>query len=280
MESKHGIALTELAKRVVARMEELGISQSEVARRGRFNRVFISDLVRGRKKSIHSSNYNRLARALLTTPDYLRDGNPPSPEEAARLAALGQFPGADDAADETPPPSELSPEDAEALSNFEPPPSPSEWKPSYRFERPPRKIHAYRSGGRLDGAAIIDGFPLDEFPMPSESWLEDLYAVAMADETMVPRYEPGDYVYARKSNAKAFFEPQARPKDYVVIMVKGRSGHKSVTLAFVRQLLRKTDHDVIVRQLKPSIETRFAPSNVVSIDRIVLSGDAIGEPWR
>ena len=37
-----------LAGRVAARMAELGLSQADIARRGRFNATFVSDLLRGK----------------------------------------------------------------------------------------------------------------------------------------------------------------------------------------------------------------------------------------
>jgi hypothetical protein len=85
-------AKTDLALRVGKRMNELGISQAEVARRGRFNRAFVSDLIVGRKTKIRDQNYLRLAQALMTTPQYLRWGIDPTPEELSQLGARDTLP--------------------------------------------------------------------------------------------------------------------------------------------------------------------------------------------
>ena len=264
-----------LAGRVERRMTELGISQAEVARRGRFNRAFISDLLVGRKTKLRDQNYMRLAQALLTTPQYLRWGTPPTADEIALLGAQGLLPVP--SSGEMP----ISPEDLEALDRaFREPPG----APSYRIDpvaearrpsgwgRTPA-IPLFRSEGRYDGAAVMRNPAAEMVRGPYVSSTEDWYAIAIADSTMGPRYEAGDYVYAAQNT-------MVRSKDFVVVRVAGRIGKTPVQLGFVRQLLRRTADEIVVRQLNPNVETVIRQSALLGIDRIVLSGEIVGETDR
>lgn len=275
MESEQRSALT---MRIIERMNELGISQAEVARRGRFNRAFLSDLLRGRKQSIHPSNYTPLAKALLTTPLYLRTGTKPSSEELTALEDEWTFSGVQPAPEPEPDPDpdpegpEIPEEDLDALNTaFDD----LAFRPSRRTKQR-KTVPAFRSGGRHDGAALLTDPAIDQMPVPPEGLLAKLYAVAVSDGTMSPRYEPGDFVYAQLEGTRTW-PLSVRPKDYVVVRAQGRSGKEYVTVAFVRQLLRVTDDEVVVRQFNPNIETRLPRSSVFGIDRIILAGDAFGD---
>jgi transcriptional regulator with XRE-family HTH domain len=232
---------TDLAKRVVSRMEQLGLSQAEVARRGRFNRAFVSDLVRGKKQTLHSANLIKLARALETTPKYLH-----GTEEAT--VQLSPYPVA----------AHAGPDDDILLSM-----SPARPKQANRqsFEIP-----THRSTGRLDGAAVITEPSAYELPSLAELSRDEIYAIAVSDDTMSPRYQAGDYVYALP-------RAKVRPKDFVVVKVRAKNDSSGMTIAYVRQLLLVTPEEVIVRQLSPGLETRFPRSRYVEVEKIVLSGD-------
>lgn len=261
---------TAIAQRVEQRMGELGISQAEVARRGRFNRAFISDIIVGRKVKLRDKNYVRLAQALLTTPQYLRFGIPPTKEELALLGADGLLPPSSEEG------SEQSLEDAEALArafdnfSFER----SSWiEPIAEARHPPGwaqtpTIPLFRSEGRADGAALIRN-PAAQMVRGPHFAARDWYALAITDATMAPRYEAGDYVYAAQGN-------DVRVKDYVVVRVASRVGRTPVQLAYVRQLLRRTPDEIVVRQLSPSMESVIPQGAILSIDRIILAGEVIG----
>ena len=263
---------TALAARVEQRMSELGISQAELARRGRFNRAFVSDLLVGRKANVRDQNYVRLAQALLTTPKYLRWGTPPTAEELALLGAQGLFP--------VPPQDEetISQEDLEALdqafADIHPEPS-DRIEPIATARRPlgwgkVPAIPLFRSEGRHDGAAVIRNPAAEMVRGPQVASAEGWYAIAIADSTMTPRYEAGEYVYAvQNSNAQA--------KDFVVVRVASRVGKTPVQLGFVRQLLRRTPEEIVVRQLAPNSESVIRQSTLLGVDRVVLSGEIIGD---
>ena len=253
-----------LAWRVSARMAELGLSQSDIARRGRFNTTFVSDLLRGKKLRLHAGNYGPLARALLTTEAYLKVGTQPSEAEVERLKAqVGWQPevassdtefNANEAAD------------LDIISQLATPAASSDANAD-QVEKSGR-FPVYRSGGRFDGGSVVEGFPLYHLTLPMNVQAQGLYAVAISDTTMSPRYEPGELIYAHKAAA-------ARPKDYVSILVKGRVNYRDSVIAYIRQLVHESAEEVIVRQISPSVETRFARDSVVGIHRVVFSGEPI-----
>lgn len=81
---------------VANRMKELGISALDVARRGRLEKTFVSDLLEGRKAAIRDRNLGRLAMALETDPEELTVPTPASEVLASpasrRARALAQAP--------------------------------------------------------------------------------------------------------------------------------------------------------------------------------------------
>ncbi len=72
-----------LALRVKARMDALGLKQSDLARRSGLNRAFISDLVRGIKATVREDSLVHLARALSTSAAFLtgETDNPQPPHQ-------------------------------------------------------------------------------------------------------------------------------------------------------------------------------------------------------
>lgn len=255
-----------LAGRVATRMTELGLTQADIARRGRFNATFVSDLLRGKKLTLHSGNYARLARALLTTEAYLRMGARPTQTDIERIMAEVGWRPENDVRHE-----ELSTELADAIAKqiaTEQEVASSSARQAEELGRFP----VYRSGGRFDGGSIVESFPVQHLILPHSVQAKGLYAVAISDTTMSPRYDPGDLVYAHAA-------AQVRPKDYVSIQVKGRANYRDVVVAYIRQLVHQSDQEVIVRQISPSIETRFARDSVKEMHRVLFAGepiDAIG----
>lgn len=255
-----------LAGRVATRMAELGLSQADIARRGRFNATFVSDLLRGKKLTLRSGNYTRLARALLTTEAYLRTGAHPTQTDIERIMAEVGWQPENEA-----PNDEFSTELADVIASqvaAEQGQAPSSAQQIEELGQFP----VYRSGGRFDGGSIVESFPLHHLTLPHKVQAKGLYAVAISDTSMSPRYEPGDLVYAHEA-------AQVQPKDYISIQVKGRANYRDVVVAYIRQLVHQSEHEVIVRQISPSVETRFARDSVKQMHRVLFAGepiDAIG----
>src|SRR5690606_7857551 len=111
------------------------------------------------------------------------------------------------------------------------------------------RFPVYRSGGRFDGGSVVESFPLYHQTLPMPVQANDLYALAISDTSMSPRYEPGELVYAHKGAI-------ARPKDFVSIRIRGRVNYRDTIIAYARQLVHESPDEVIVRQISPSMETR------------------------
>ncbi|WP_081718716.1 helix-turn-helix domain-containing protein [Lutibaculum baratangense] len=82
----------DLGKRILVRINALGISQAEAARRSGLRPTWINDLLAGRKTGVRAENLRKIARGLQTTPAFLLgetdDPSPASPPEPGGLAAL------------------------------------------------------------------------------------------------------------------------------------------------------------------------------------------------
>lgn len=81
-----------LKDRVTARLDELGITPSEAARRGELERTFLVDILHERKKGVRGANLEKLARALECSPEYL-SGRDEAPGRAPRRGAGLAFAG-------------------------------------------------------------------------------------------------------------------------------------------------------------------------------------------
>lgn len=69
-----------IAERITERLNALRLNQYEAATRGGFDRVFIYDLLSGKKNNIRRKNLEKLAVALECDPEYLL-GQQPAPRE-------------------------------------------------------------------------------------------------------------------------------------------------------------------------------------------------------
>lgn len=115
-----------------------------------------------------------------------------------------------------------------------------------------------------DGAFLWSDDPVDFLPRPASlKSARNVYALYMAGETMVPRYEPGQPI---------FMHP-GRPVPggaYVVLRTKAPDGRP---LGYVRRFVKATAAKVIVEQLNPPKQSEFKLSDVTRMDRIVGSGE-------
>lgn len=86
------IDIDKLGKRIIERLGVLQLSQAEAARRAGVAPSWITDLVKGRKRSVRIDTLSGIARALLTSPAYLTgetsDPNPPGVGDAAQLGKM------------------------------------------------------------------------------------------------------------------------------------------------------------------------------------------------
>lgn len=254
---------SELAQRVVERLKELGISQSEAARRAGFNRAYLSDLLSGKKANLHQNNYRRLAKALEMDLRFLMTGKAPSSDESLESQDF-------EAPSETVEQFEIPEEDLQAIFSM------SHLDNNEREHRSgvhelkdrilSKPVPVYRSaGGRLDGAVLISEETVESVPRPISATISDhWYVVSLSEDSMSPRFEPGEFLYVR---AEKFI----RPRDYVVIQVEEKVGTKWLRLGYVRRFLREADGEYIVTRLHPIEEERYPVDRVLSMDRILMT---------
>lgn len=80
--------MTDIGTRILERLEALGITQSELARRVGITQPAIANLI---KRGGRSSHLHKIARALETTPEHL-EGLPEAERIASPRTGLGGFP--------------------------------------------------------------------------------------------------------------------------------------------------------------------------------------------
>ncbi|MEO5867184.1 MAG: S24 family peptidase [Sphingomonas sp.] len=102
---------------------------------------------------------------------------------------------------------------------------------------------------------------------PALAGRDDVYAITVIGDSCAPRYEDGDpaYVEARR---------QPRPGDYVVVQLVQRddNGHGRLSIALLKQLVRKTSTYVELCQTNPQLSFTIPLTNVHAIHRV--------KPWK
>ncbi|MCZ6765118.1 MAG: hypothetical protein O7C63_09315 [Alphaproteobacteria bacterium] len=120
--------------------------------------------------------------------------------------------------------------------------------------------------GGEDGFFDLNGQIRDYIERPQQLFnIAEAYAIYIEEESMVPRYMPGEVVYVhpgRPLTAGCFVIVQLRPK---------REGEPP--RALIKQLLRRTPGKIFLGQLNPPRELQFDSRDIVSIHRVVWSGE-------
>jgi phage repressor protein C with HTH and peptisase S24 domain len=247
--------LPPVARRIRTRLLELGILPAELARRAGVGRVFVSELLTGKKKTLKYESLVALARALETSVQHLvgtLNSMPPS------LAARGPIADPDEIA---------ALEDAFRQDAEE---TPDEALPSL-FRRWRHK--SFRAKGSVEGpipmfvagrkglVAINPSASGSVLRPPLLHWVDGAYAV-IAGGDMVPRYLPGEILYAAPG-------VNVRDGDYAVVVTKGRSETLSARLA---RLVTMTAARVVVETLSPSERFEIPLSEVRYVHLVVMAG--------
>lgn len=120
--------------------------------------------------------------------------------------------------------------------------------------------------GGVDGEFLMNGNILFEVMAPPViSHISKAYAVAVAGDSMSPRYEDGEI---------CFVDPSRRVKkgDYVIAQI--RLEEHGPPLAYVKRFLRHNAEELVLEQFNPAKELRFPAVQVVSVHYIALAGNA------
>jgi phage repressor protein C with HTH and peptisase S24 domain len=128
--------------------------------------------------------------------------------------------------------------------------------------------------GTAAGAAIGKGaFTIFREPVdfvmrpPGLMDARGIYALFVENDSMSPRYEPGELIYVNE------FRP-VTPGDYVVIQEPATNGEDYN--AFVKLLVRRTAEWIETRQLNPPREVKFKNSKGLRIHKVMTNADMFG----
>lgn len=121
--------------------------------------------------------------------------------------------------------------------------------------------------GGADGLIDWNGEVVDRVPRPPFlSGAVKGYAVFVSRDSMSPRYMHGELVYVHPG----------RPivaGSFVVVQFK-RADDAETPSALVKQFLRKDDKSLVLRQFNPAQDIKIPTKSVLSIHRIVGSGES------
>ena len=119
--------------------------------------------------------------------------------------------------------------------------------------------------GGTDGQFPLNGSLITEIAAPpSLAGVAGAYAVMVVGTSMEPRYFAGEAV---------FVNPRlpVRVGDFVVAQIAAHEGEPP--LAYVKRYVGQNEKSIRLEQLNPAKKLSFAADRVVSIHRIVMSGE-------
>lgn len=120
--------------------------------------------------------------------------------------------------------------------------------------------------GGQDGFFDLNGQVKDYIERPQQLFgIAEAYAIYIEEESMVPRYMPGEVVYVhpgRPLTMGCFVVIQLRPD---------KDGDPPKAL--IKQLVKRTPAKITLSQLNPGRELEFDTRDVVSIHRVVWAGE-------
>lgn len=129
-------------------------------------------------------------------------------------------------------------------------------------------VYGTSVGGR-EGEFYLNGETIDYVRrLPGIASRKNVFGVYVESESMVPRYRPGDLVYASPS-------PPARPGDDVLIELAPMQGERNGP-AFIKTLLRKTGSKIVCEQYNPKDEVEYDTRHVKAIYRIIPLAELAG----
>jgi phage repressor protein C with HTH and peptisase S24 domain len=119
--------------------------------------------------------------------------------------------------------------------------------------------------GGADGQFPLNGSLISEVAAPpSLAAVSGAYAVMVVGESMEPRYFAGEAVFVNP-------RVPVRVGDFVVAQIAAHEGEPP--FAYVKRYLGQSDKSIRLEQLNPPRRLSFAADRVVSIHRIVMSGE-------
>jgi phage repressor protein C with HTH and peptisase S24 domain len=124
------------------------------------------------------------------------------------------------------------------------------------------------SVGGSDDEFYFNGEVIDHLRRPPGiRHARNVFALNVSGDSMIPRYEPGEPIYAQRANPVI--------GDYVVVELypetEGQAGK-----SFLKKLVRRTGRRVTCSQLNPPKEVEFDAGEVKEIYRVLKPRDLLG----
>lgn len=96
---------------------------------------------------------------------------------------------------------------------------------------------------------------------------KDVYVVFVQNDSMDPKFEPGDRLYV---------DPHRPPRtmDYVVIELHSEDGESG--RGYIKRLLKKTPTRIVVEQFNPRKEIEFNAGEVKALHRVIPQDELLG----
>ena len=118
-----------------------------------------------------------------------------------------------------------------------------------------------------DGWALWNGEVVDYVARPSNlAGVTSAYAVFVVGSSMEPRYFPGELVHVHPGRPVTI-------GSFVLVQIRPREDGEAPR-AVIKRLVRRTGAKIVLEQYNPKKSFELKDSDVVSIHRVVASGEA------
>lgn len=124
------------------------------------------------------------------------------------------------------------------------------------------------AAGSLEGAFQLEqGLPIDHVRRPPGiATAVDVYAIYVAGDSMVPRFDEGELIYVSGKRP-------ARPGDYVVVQTSEEDGEVT---AWCKRLVRRDTKAVVVEQFNPPKTFEISAKAAIAVHRVLTTNDLFG----
>lgn len=118
-----------------------------------------------------------------------------------------------------------------------------------------------------DGWSLWNGDVIETIPRPANlASVPNAYAVYISGDSMVPRYHPGELAHIHPGKPVTIGA-------YVLVQKKPKASGEAPQ-AVIKQLVKRTGSKIVLRQFNPPMTFEIKADEVVSMHRVVGSGEA------
>ncbi len=239
------ITLKQLAER---RLAELGLNPFEAATAAGLDRLFIRDILTGKKESVRGKNQARLALALdMSIEDLVRETTdlppPPTPEQLKRQGHPAKIASGDIRVATVPLAADM-----------------------------PLNIPIYGTAagsmiGEFEGFNFEDGVLGYARRPPGLQNHRDAYAIYVVNDSMYPEHKAGELRFAT---------PHRPPAIGDTIILQVQMIENGPVQAFIKTLVKMTRDTIVVSQHNPPAQIEFLRKHVIAVHRVPPLNDLYG----